>query len=85
MSKGTSTKAATYWRSQGKNFMTPGVIEYRDLPNGYMVELSEGTGFDHEPIFGVSVADADGNRLFEPESQMFWSLEDARRHIDNLS
>jgi hypothetical protein len=48
-----------------------------------MVELSEGTGFDHEPIFGVSVADAEGNRLYD-ESQMFYSIEDARSHITEL-
>lgn len=78
------TNARNYWKSQGKNMMTPDIIDYVDAPNGLLVELSQGTGFNHEPIFGVSVADADGNRLFD-ESQMFHSLEDARQHIASLA
>lgn len=77
--------AKEYWQGQGTNFMTPGIIEYIDAPNGKLIELSRGTGFDNEPIFGVSVADASGERLFEPDSQMFYSIEDARNHIAEIS
>lgn len=79
-----SVKAATYWRGRGRNFMTPEPIEYIETDNGFLVELSEGTGFNHEPIFGVSVADASGERLHDPESQMFYSRSDAMAHIRNL-
>lgn len=78
-------KAQDYWKDQGKNFMTPRVIEHIDAPNGRLIELSEGTGFDNEPIFGVSVADAEGNRLLHPTSQMFFSLGEARKHIRKVS
>ena len=76
----TQSKARQYWQGQGKNFMTPDVIEYITTPR-FLVELSEGTGFDHEPIYGVTVATLDG----EPDhdrSQMFHSLDDAREFIE---
>lgn len=76
----THTKAYAYYAKQGKNFMTPDVIEYIDTPR-FLVELSEGTGFDHEPIYGVTVATLDGERDHD-RSQMFFSLDDAREHIE---
>lgn len=41
---------------EGENFMTPHVIYVRKLSPTLAVELSHGTGFDHEPIFGVTFA-----------------------------
>lgn len=53
-----SPKAA--FRGLGKNFMTPDVLAYRwRFQDGrwWAVELSEGRGFDDEPIFGVTFRD----------------------------
>ena len=50
-----SSKQYLAWQKQHPNFITPEVLEYEILPNGYIVELSEGTGFDHEPYYGVTL------------------------------
>lgn len=76
-------RAREYYRTQGVNFMTPEVVEYIDA-NGYMIELSKGEGFDHEPIYGVTVATADGVRLYD-ESQMFHSESEARGYVEGLT
>lgn len=75
-------KAKDYFKGMGPNFMTPEPIEYIDTDE-YMIELSKGEGFDHEPIYGVTVATSEGTRLYG-DSQMFFSEEDAREHIDGL-
>ncbi|MEX1037256.1 MAG: hypothetical protein WDZ96_00205 [Acidimicrobiia bacterium] len=74
--------AASFWKSQGRNFMTPYVREYIETPK-FWIELSEGTGFSSNPIFGVSVALSGGVRDHEL-SQVFGSLEDATAHINSL-
>ena len=76
-------KARDYFKTQGKNFMTPEIIRYIDSDR-YLIELSRGTGFDHEPIYGVTVATITGRPLFD-ESQMFHSLEEAEGYIAGLT
>jgi hypothetical protein len=54
--------AKAVFKGLGRNFMTPDVISYRwrrVAGKLWAVELSEGTGFDHEPIFGVTFRDPD--------------------------
>jgi|HubBroStandDraft_5_1064220.scaffolds.fasta_scaffold357586_2 hypothetical protein len=41
---------------KGKNVMTPAVLRYGETPTK-VFELSEGTGFEGEPIFGLTVID----------------------------
>jgi hypothetical protein len=76
-------KAQQAFARMGSNFMTPDVIRYQDLDNGLMVELSEGTGFDGQPIFGVTVLNADKTPNHEA-CEMFQSLKEAEQHIDGL-
>lgn len=76
-------KAEAAFARMGKNFMTPNIIRYQDLPNGYMVELSEGTGFENNPIWGVTVLNADRTPNHNA-CDMFRSLKKAERHIKKL-
>lgn len=64
----------------GKNFMTPDVINYYKLIVGY-AELSEGTGLNHQPIFGVTVKPDVANT----RSRMFQSKHEALGYIESLS
>jgi hypothetical protein len=70
---------------KGKNIMTPDVIEYLQA-GAYIVELSEGTGFSREPIFGVTVLELDGDDVKRRNdlSQLCHSLDDARDVIESL-
>jgi hypothetical protein len=75
-----------------KNFMTPHVLSYGKLPpvdkaieRAY--ELSEGTGFEHEPIFGVSIVNLfeDGTTARDWDiSKMCRSKQEAEQYIQSL-
>ena len=78
-----SAKAKKYWTKQGENFMTPEILDYYESDDGKLIEFSSGTRFD-KTIWGVSVADAEGNRLYEPDSQMLHTWVQAQTHIAKL-
>ena len=72
---------------RGRNFMTPNVLRYyRKTFAGRTayVELSEGEGMRREPIFGVTVRDAIGERFAPDPSALFGSLREAERYIRDL-
>lgn len=67
-----------------KNIMTPRIVSFRTKGNR-VVELSSGTGLEHEPIYGVTVKDYDNKAegWTDPNlSQMFYSKEEAKKHAD---
>jgi len=67
---------------QGTNFMTPEVKAYYKRTIGgrvAYVELSEGSGFNHEPIYGVTFRRDGGGRLDPDPSKMFKSRTEAER------
>lgn len=71
------------------NFMTPKIREY-GVGDGQVWEISEGTGFDHEPIFGVTFVVRDNGEwrnscLVEgaPKSKLCYSLEEAREYANS--
>jgi hypothetical protein len=72
---------------EGQNFMTPEVLgHFKGTLSGRTayVELSTGRGIDDEPIWGVTVRDANGLRFEDPEpSRMFHSLRAATDYITN--
>jgi len=78
---GYHTEARAHWVAQGRNLMTPIRLAFHDLANGWMVEVSEGTGLFDQRIFGVSVADARGEYLPDPVSRLFQSREDADEYV----
>jgi hypothetical protein len=71
---------------RGRNFMTPDVIAYYKLYKGY-AELSDGTGFNRQPIYGVTVQGygetLDG--IPDTASRMFRSKAEALSYIQALS
>ena len=78
--------AKDVFQGLGKNFMTPEPIGYRwCVVNGkrWAVELAQGTGFDHEPIYGVTFRDPDNPDVAETElSGMFREYADAYRRAN---
>lgn len=64
------------------NFMTPEFMGYFERGQRYFVELSGGRGMSNEPIFGVTVVDAQGRR---PDlSKLFHNEQEARDYIRDL-
>lgn len=49
------------WQKQHPNFMTPHIIHLAEIAGVFIVELSEGTDFNHNPIYGVTVFKMCGN------------------------
>jgi hypothetical protein len=68
---------------KGKNLMTPDVIRYINTDK-YIVELSQGTGFGGEDIFGVTVLNKRTNGAELELDQMFYSREFAEAYIADL-
>lgn len=69
---------------KGKNFMTPDIITYGKKGKFYY-ELSEGRGFNHEPIFGVTIRDENGERFDPDRSKLCHSLTEAKNYIECLT
>jgi len=59
----------------GKNFITPKILEYITFGNN-IIELSEGTGIEHEPIFGLT------HRKYDKEKDEFVDLGFGRLFYD---
>lgn len=66
------------------NFMTPYLIGYGliNAKKHIVYELSHGTDFEYNRIYGVTVTD--GNERFYDDSQSFSSIDEALKHIQNL-
>ena len=66
------------------NFMTPNVLK-RGVKGNFAYEISEGTGFNHEPIFGVTLI----SRLTETASydlsKKVESLQEANEYLEEVS
>ena len=43
-----------------KNFMTPRVLKYGKISRTIAYEIAQGEGFEHETIYGISVAEWTG-------------------------
>lgn len=77
--------AHSYFKGIGKNIMTPYPLGYWEVDD-LLIELSEGTGMEGEPIFGVSVVVPDPayQSGYAPDTEMsrlFWSKADALKRI----
>jgi len=57
----------------GQNFMTPDLLGFVAASTGEVVEVSTGTGFSGERIFGVTFARLEGGRV-DPRDTALWSL-----------
>jgi len=75
------------WAKIHPNFMTPHIISVRDH-GVFVIELSEGTDFNRNPTYGVTLLKMSGS-TFEPVreegiNKVFFSRKDALRHIKNV-
>jgi hypothetical protein len=82
MIRNSSEAAAEFRRHvKGKNIMTPETVEYVRIGD-WAVEVATGTGFDYEPIWGVSVL-VDG-KIDGSLGGLFWSWDDVEAHLVKL-
>lgn len=76
------------WRNEHPNFMTPYEISSKQINNDTFVELSEGTGFEHDKIFGVSIIKKEGNSFTtlhkDNRSKMFYSKKEAIKYYNSI-
>lgn len=68
---------------KGKNIMTPEILRY-GVSGNYAYELSEGTDFKREPIFGVTVLTRRFGEHRNELCKMFYSFEEAEDWIQQL-
>jgi len=73
------------WNKEHKNFMTPNILKVKQKEN-YFLELSEGTGFNNNKIFGVSLIYWNGKqfKIGDEKSKMFYSKNGAIKYFDDL-
>lgn len=68
--------ASKLFRSWAPNVMTP----YNRVwltGKAWLIEVSEGTGFDHQPLWGVTVVSRATKRYDEERSRLFRSHDEA--------
>jgi hypothetical protein len=65
------------------NFMTPDVIKY-GMAGNYVYELSTGTGFMNDSIYGVSVLERNSGNKRHDLSKCFGTEAKAYNYIEDL-
>ena len=69
---------------KGNNFMTPDIVGYTTVA-GLNVEVSYGTGFNGEWIYGVTIFDDTGNQLpYTDYSKAFYSVDKIKEYLKQL-
>lgn len=68
---------------KGKNLMTPDVLGYY-ISGNYIVELSQGTGFSGEQIYGVTVINGETMQREFDLDKCFDNKTNAIKHIEGL-
>lgn len=78
----TTTDARRAFKAQikGDNIMTPTAIAYGWTADGHPWELTQGTDFDRNPLYGVTVAEREGWVDLD-RSRLFRSRPDAETYI----
>ena len=73
------------WQKDHPNIMTPHIISITRKGSNKFIELSEGTGFSGENIYGVSVIDKTPEgyhtRSDVKLNRMFYSMHEAKEHV----
>lgn len=81
MLKTTSTEFTSVVK--GKNFITPTINGYF-ISGNYIVELSRGTDFEGNRVYGVTVVDSKTMTHDREKSQLCNSLAEANAYIKQL-
>lgn len=76
------------WARDHPNPVTPRLLKVEQV-GSYFLELSEGEGGDHEPLYGVTVLRWTGERFtplhkLERVSASFFDREEAVKHFNNV-
>jgi hypothetical protein len=74
------------WQKSHKNVMTPRIVSLKQKGNK-IIEISSGRGIEHEPIFGVTIAERVSPYEFktgDKRSELFYSLEEAKKYAERL-
>lgn len=72
------------WQKKHPNFMTPHIIKLLGFDD-FVVELSEGTGINHEPIYGVTLEKRIGEFDFVGHGgKMFYNFDEAKGFADEI-
>lgn len=71
---------------RGANIMTPHVMRYQHVGHKIVVELSEGTGFSDDKLYGVTVVRKVDNiwKQDHDTSKCFHDYDEAINYINNL-
>lgn len=71
---------------RGVNIMTPHVMRYKHVGDKIVVELSEGTGFSDDKLYGVTVVRKVDNiwKKDHETSKCFHDYDEAINYIKNL-
>lgn len=69
-----------------KNFMTPEILKVGKINHNLAFELSQGTGFENEEIYGVTLVEIQGDKTTRRSdlSKMFFKKEEAIEYIDSI-
>ena len=69
-----------------KNFMTPNILKVGKINHNLAFELSRGTGFKNEEIFGVTIVEIQDEKTKRRSdlSKMFFKKGEAAEYINNL-
>jgi len=67
----------------GPNFMTPTHIKTFYV-NDYAVELSKGTGFSHNTIYGLTIVDTTTNDRFHPLNDCYDTLTEVEELLEEI-
>lgn len=74
------------WQKEHPNFMTPYIIKLIQKGNDF-IEISEGTDFKNQKIYGVTLIHHKKGEFktdTSGKSQMFYSKEKAYKYAENL-
>ena len=74
------------WQKDHPNFITPELIKIEQASDKIIIELSEGTDFNHKPMYGVTIAEYKGSGKFSTfehsdESKPFYSRIEAEKYF----
>ena len=81
----TTVQVYHQWAQQHPNAMTPRILKIEQVGD-YFIEFSEGSDFDHNPLYGVSVLYWNGQRFtglhkFDSFNKSFNNRGEAIQHF----
>ena len=77
------------WQRDHSNFITPHIKKLEQSGN-YFIELSEGIGFEHKPLYGVSIIHWGGDKFYsighkhENLSKLFHNYAEALAYFNKI-